>query len=160
VASSIRPQITLLAAVEPARPNPRFVPRVNEWNTGWDLGVNATWTLWDGGRARAEQAGAIAEADALRHRLVDFDERVAVEVRQRLLELSTARAALTASGEVVKAAAEARRVLGERFLVGVAANTELLDADVDLLDAELEETRLQVGLRLSEARLLRAIGGR
>jgi outer membrane protein TolC len=160
-ASSLkRPQVSVLAAVEPARPNPRFVPRVDEWNTGWDLGVNATWTLWDGGRSRAERAGALAEADALRHRLADFDQGVAVEVHERLLDLSTARAALSASADAVTAAAEARRVLGERFLAGVATNTDVLDADLAWLEAELERTRLEVNLRLSEARLLRTAGAR
>jgi OMF family outer membrane factor len=153
-----RPQVSVVAAVEPARPNSRFVPRVDEWNTGWDLGVNATWTIFDGGRARAEHAGAVAEADAIQHRIDDFDATVTVEVRQRLLDLATARAALSASGEAVTAAAEARRVLSERFLVGVATNTEVLDADVAWLEAELEQTRLQAALRLSEARLLRTAG--
>ena len=156
--SASRPQVSLMAAVEPARPNPRFVPRLPEWHTGWDLGVNATWTLFDGGRARAEHAGAVAEADAIQHRIDDFDATVAVELRQRLLDLSTARAALAASGEAVTAAAEARRVLSERFLVGVATNMEVLDADVAWLEAELERTRLQAALRLSEARLLRTVG--
>jgi OMF family outer membrane factor len=158
--SATRPHVSVLAAVEPARPNPRFVPRADEWNTGWDLGVNATWTLWDGGRARAEHAGATAEADALGHRLADFDQMVAVEVRERLLDLATARAALAASADAVTAAAEARRVLGERFLVGVVANTEVLDADLAWLEAELDRTRLEATLRLSEARLLRTAGAR
>jgi OMF family outer membrane factor len=156
--SAVRPQVSALVAVEPARPHSRFVPRRDVWNTGWDLGVNATWTLFDGGRARAEQAGAVAEADALQHRIDDFDATLAVELRQRLLDLASGRAALEASDQAVTAAAEARRVLGERFLVGVATNTEVLDADVAWLEAELEHTRLQASLRLSEARLVRTAG--
>ena len=154
-----RPQVSVFAALEPARPNPRFVPRVDEWRTAWDVGMNATWTLFDGGRASAERAGAVAEADAMHHRLQDFDANVAVELRQRLLDLSTGRAALSASAEAVTAAAEARRVLNERFLVGVATNTEVLDADVAWLEAELEQTRLQAALRLNEARLVRTASG-
>lgn len=156
--SAVRPQVSAVVAVEPSRPNPRFVPRRDVWNTGWDLGVNATWTLFDGGRARAEQAGAVAEADALQHRIDDFDATLGVELRQRLLDLASTQAALEASGQALAAAAEARRVLGERFLVGVATNTEVLDADVAWLEAELERTRLQASLRLSEARLVRTAG--
>jgi OMF family outer membrane factor len=158
--AATRPHVNVLAAVEPARPNARFVPRVDEWNTGWDVAVNASWTVWDGGRSRAESAGAAAEADALGHRVTDFDRSVGVEVRQRLLDVEGARAALAAAGEAVRAAAEASRVLGERFLVGVATNTEVLDADLDWLEAELDQTRLGAALRLSEARLVRAVSGR
>jgi len=79
-------------------------------------------------------------------------------VRQRLLDVSAAGSALTASSEAVSAAAEARRVVGERFDVGVATNTDVLDADVAWLEAELEHTRLLAGLRISEARLVRSLG--
>ena len=158
--SAAQPQVNALAAVEPSRPNLRWVPRVDEWKTGWDLGVNLTWSVWDGGRARAEQASATAQADALHYRRRDFDAAVGVEVRQRLLELESARASLAASNEAVAAAAEARRVLGERFTVGVATNTEVLDADVAWLEAELERTQFLAALRIYEARLIRTAGDR
>ena len=58
------------------------------------------------------------------------------------------------------AASEARRVVEERFRAGVATSTDVLDAQVAALDAEVEHTRLQASLRLTEARLLRAMGGR
>jgi outer membrane protein TolC len=41
----------------------------------------------------------------------------------------------------------------------VATSTDLLDRDQDLLEAELERTRLQAALRINEARLVRAAGG-
>jgi outer membrane protein TolC len=58
----------------------------------------------------------------------------------------------------VAAATEARRVVGERFAAGVATSTEMLDSDVALLEAELEQSRLQAALRIGEARLLRTVG--
>jgi outer membrane protein TolC len=47
----------------------------------------------------------------------------------------------------------------ERFNAGVATSTDLLEAEVAQLEAELERTRLAASLRLGEARLLRSIGG-
>lgn len=158
--AALRPQIGALAAIEPARPNPRFVPRTDKWHVSWDLAVNATWSLWDGGRSRAERAAAGAQIDALASRLADLDASIAVELRQRQLEVASARAAIAASRMAVDAASEARRVVGERFDVGVATSTEVLDSDVALLDAELEQTGLMADLRVSEARLVRAAGGR
>jgi outer membrane protein TolC len=154
-----RPQVGLLAAVEPARPNARFVPRSDDWRTSWDLGATVTWPLWDGGRALAEWAAASAQADAARERLREFDELVALEVREILLAVSAAQAALEASGQAVAAAAEARRVVDERFAAGVATSSDVLDAQVALLEAELERTELTASLRESESRLLRAVGG-
>ena len=47
----------------------------------------------------------------------------------------------------------------ERFAAGVSTSTEMLDADLALLQAELEQTRLRAALRVDEARLLRTVGG-
>jgi outer membrane protein TolC len=160
LSAATRPQVGLVAAIEPARPNARFVPRVNQWNTSWDLGVNVTWTLWDGGRSRADQAVIHAQAAALSSRVADLDSAVALEIQQRQLEMRSARAALEAVAEAVAAATEARRVIGERFAAGVAVGTDVLDSDVALLEAELERTRLEASERVAEARLLRALGGR
>ncbi len=156
--SSTRPQVGALAAIEPARPNARFVPRTATWHVSWDLGVTLTWSLWDGGRARADRAAAMAQAAALEHRQREFDSRLEAEIAQRLSDLDTGRAAVAASAEAVAAAAEVHRVMRVRFDAGVATSTEVLDAHVAWLEAALEQTRLQASLRLAEARLRRATG--
>ena len=76
------------------------------------------------------------------------------------MDVEAGKAALEASAEGVAAATEARRVVEERFKAGVSTNTEVLDAQTALLEAELQRTQLAAQLRLSEARLLRAVGGR
>lgn len=159
VVGASEPRIAARASVAPARPNQRFVPRTDEWRTSWDVGVQVSWLLWDSGRAKADRAQALAQAEAVGHQVEAQDELVALEIRQRLLDFESGRAALAASGEAVAAATEARRVIQERFNVGVATSTELLDADVALLEAELERTRLAAALRLNEARLIRSVGG-
>ena len=45
-----------------ARPNPRIFPRADVWEDSWDASINVSWTFWDGGRRRAEQAEAAAAA--------------------------------------------------------------------------------------------------
>ena len=157
-AAAARPQVHALAALEPARPNGRFVPRSDDWRTSWDAGVSVSWALFDSGRARAEQAAAAARASAVGHRLADLDALIALDVRQRRLDVTASRAARDASDQAVAAATEARRVIGERFSAGVAVSTDLLDAEVALREAELERTRLTATLRLAEARLARAVG--
>lgn len=152
------PAVSLTAALEPARPNARFVPRTDDWQTSWDLGATVSWSLWDGGRSRAEEVVAAAQATAVRERLREFDDRLEVEVRARLLELEATRAALSASAEGVAAATEARRVVEERFSAGVATSRDVLDAQVDVLEAELERSSLLAALRAGEARLLRTAG--
>jgi outer membrane protein len=152
------PQIGVAAGYDYARPNPRIFPRAGDWQDSWDVSVNATWNLWDGGRVRASRAEAAAGERAAAARLADFDRQVTFEVRQRALELSSSLAAIAAASDGVRAAAEAQRVLGERFAAGVATNTEVLDAQTALLQAELDRTRALAGARVAEARLDRAVG--
>jgi outer membrane protein TolC len=153
-----KPTVGGVAAIQPARPNDRFVPPTDQWNVSWDLGVNVTWELWDSGRARADAATATAQAEAVSHGIEQFDARLALEVRQALLDVQTSHAALAASAEAVAAATEAHRVVVERFNAGVATSTDVLDAQLALVQAELERTRLSADLRVNEARLLRSVG--
>lgn len=152
------PTIASLGGYDLARPNPRIFPRQAVWKPSWDLGVNVSWPVFDGGRVRAEIAEASANRRAIEERLKDLDATVEVEVRQRIVDLSSAQAAITASEAAVKSAAEARRVLAERFSAGVATNTDVLDAQVALLQAELDRTRALANAQLAAARLDRALG--
>lgn len=156
--ATARPQIAIAGGYDYARPNPRIFPRVAEWRPSWDVSVNLTWSLWDAGRRAAEAGEARATARAVRARAEDFDRQVTFEIEQRRLELASSRQAITAADDEVRAAAEAERVVGERYRVGVATGTDVLEAQVARLQAELDRTRAIAGVRLAEARLQRATG--
>jgi outer membrane protein TolC len=114
--------------------------------------------VFDGGRTRAEVAEATANRRAAESRLRDFDSLIEVEVRQRSADLRSAQASIEAAEAGVRAAAGARSVLAERFGAGVATNTDVLDAQVALLQAELDLTRAVANAQLAAARLDRAMG--
>lgn len=157
-ASTKKPSVAVNGGVDYARPNARIFPRLGEWRESWDVSVNASWLLWDAGRRSADVAEASATRRALEARLAEFDSLVGLEVRQRRLDLEASRAAVRAAADGVRSATEARRVVGERFTAGVATSTDVLEAQVALLQAELDQTRAMAGVRLAEARLARAIG--
>ena len=118
-AAAAGPQARCLMSVggyDVARPNPRIFPRDAVWKPSWDLGVNVSWPLFDGGRVRAEVAEADANRRAIEERLKDFDATVEVEVRQRVTDLVSAEASVAAAEVGVRSAAEARRVLSPNGL--------------------------------------------
>ena len=153
-----KPTVAVGGGVDYARPNPRIFPREAAWKPSWDASVNVDWPLFDGGRARSAAAEAAAAIRVVEERLADVDASLAVELRQRLAEVESSRAAVDAAADAVRSAAEARRVLGERFAAGVATNTDVLDAQVALLQAELDRTQAIAGAHLADARLARALG--
>lgn len=152
------PTVQFLGGVDYARPNPKIFPRADVAQDSWDVGVGATWSLFDGGRTGAEVAQARAVSQAASERLAEFDSQLSVEVRQRALELESAVASVAAGTSGVTAAADARRVVDERYRSGVIAGIEVTDAEYALLQAQLDLTRAQANVRLAEARLARALG--
>jgi outer membrane protein len=157
-AAATKPTVGVVGGVDYASPNPRIFPREQAWRTSWDASVNISWPLFDGGRARSEVAEAAALGRVTEARLADFDASLAVEIRQRLREIDASRAAIDAASDAVRSAAEARRVLGERFTAGVATSTDVLDAQVALLQAELDRTQAIANAHLADARMARALG--
>jgi outer membrane protein len=156
--ASKKPTIALAAGFDYARPNVRIFPRMAEWKPSWDVGVSINWLFWDAGRRRADIAEATAGERAAEERLAEFDTQLELEVRQRRLDLASAQAAIAAAADAVRSAAEARRVVTERFAAGVATSTDVLDAQVAQLQAELDRTQVLAAARLAAARLERAVG--
>jgi len=152
------PQLTAIGGYDMARPNLRIFPIQEKWRSSWDIGVNVHWSLFDGGRVRAETAEAAANRRATEARLRDFDADLERDVRQRTADVASAAASIEAGEVGVRAAAETRRVLAERFSAGVATNLDVLDAQAALLRAELDLTRARANAELARARLDRTLG--
>lgn len=153
-----KPTVAVIGGVDYANPNPRIFPRKGEWQESWDVGVNVSWNVFDFGRTKAQAAGVAAAVTAARERIADFDTIVTADVQQRLLDVESSQAMVQAASDAVRSAAEARRVVGDRFAAGVATSTDVLVAQVAFLEAELARTRALAGVRLAEARLERALG--
>ncbi len=152
------PMFSVLAGYDYARPNPRIFPREASWQDSWDVGVNLSWSLWDGGRVSAAVAEATASHGAAEERLAEFDSQLEADVRSRRRDLESAQAAVLAASDAVRSAEEARRVQSERFSAGLATSTDVRDADVAALQAGLDRTRALASVRLAEARLERTVG--
>lgn len=157
-AAGRRPTVAVAGGVDYARPNPRIFPRIGEWRESWDAGVNVNWPLFDGGRSHYETAEASAGLRALQARLAELDSTITLEIRQRVSEIASNLAALDAADAGIAAATEARRVISERYQAGVATNTDVVDAQVAVLQAQLDRTQAIAAARLAEARLNRALG--
>ncbi|MFA5909077.1 MAG: TolC family protein [Vicinamibacterales bacterium] len=153
-----KPVVAFGGGVDYASPNQRIFPRKGEWQESWDVSVNVNWPFFDSGRTKAQVAEAAAAAAATRERIAEFDSVVSADIRQRLLDLDSSQAMVKAASDAVRSAAEARRVVGDRFAAGVATSTDVIVAQVAMLETELARTRALAGVRLAEARLHRVLG--
>jgi outer membrane protein TolC len=152
------PSLALAGGYDYARPNPRNFPRAPDWNTSWDVSVNMNWSLWDGGRVKAEVAQAVANRHAMEEGLREFDAVLESDVRQQRLSLESALAAIASADDAVRSATEAHRVVDDRYASGIATSRDTIDAQLALVQAELDRTRAIANARLAAARLDRVLG--
>ena len=128
------------------------------WSGAWTAGVEVAWTPFDLGRTAAAGAEAEARGQAVRRQLEDLQQRVRLDVTTRILDLRTAHAAHAVAQRALAAARENLRVTSDRYRQGVSSSSDLLDAEAALLRAGFDATDAAVAVRLSAARLDRAVG--
>jgi outer membrane protein len=124
----------------------------------WSLGLGVRWPLFDGGVARAQSGSLRAQARSLEERTIDVQSRIAVEVRERHLELFTARERLNVAARTLEQADENLRVSRDRYRAGTGTNTEVLDADTLRQRAYVNFYSARYDAVLAGFRLRRATG--
>ena len=131
-------------------------------NGGWfedrSLGVQFSWPVFDGLRARSAIELARAHTRVAEVELRQERERVSVEVARAQAELRRARAVFDARRQNASEANEAFRLASLRFSRGLSTQLEVSDSQLALLTAESGEARATYDLYLAVAELARSLG--
>jgi outer membrane protein TolC len=152
------PQLELTAHVLYNKPNSRYEPLTDEFIGSWDIGIQMLFDIWNWGATthRVEQAEA-----ALRRSELQYDmlrDNVTLEVYAASLSLERAWEKLGLASLAVSQAEENVRSTGDKYRNGLATSSDLLDAEVSLVQAQTQRTGSQVEFALAKARLRRAAG--
>ncbi|MEW6336865.1 MAG: TolC family protein [Acidobacteriota bacterium] len=156
--AATRPTLALGAQWDLARPNQRYFPQSDSWDDSWAVGVSASWTLFDGGRARADAATSQATGRALQAERAELERLVSLDVETAWRALRDALATVEAADAARTAADERERAAKERHDAGLAAMSEILDAEAELAAAEQQQVGARASAWIAEARLARAVG--
>lgn len=128
-------------------------------NNGWfpdrTFGVQMSWPLFDGLRAKGAIDLAQAQAKIADLQVAQTREQANVDVQRAMAELTRARAAFTARATNVSQADEAFQLATLRYGRGVGTQLELSDAQLALLTARSTEARATFDLFLAVAELAR-----
>lgn len=154
------PQIDLTANYFYNNPNSRYQPITPEFLGTWDVGMSFAFEFWNWGAtgSRVEQA----EAALRQAELVEQDLRASLsrEVQEAALAVHRAKEKIALARLGLSQAQESLRTESDRFRSGLASPTELLDAEVSLINAETQSSGAEVQYALSRAALARALGTR
>ena len=131
-------------------------------NGGWFsdrlLGVNVSWPIFDGLRAKGNIDLAQAQTRIAELQLAQERENAALEVARARAELRRARALIESGRQTAVEAEEAFRLASLRFSRGLSTQLEVSDAQLALLTARTNEARALTDLYLATAELARALG--
>jgi len=156
--ASYWPQIDLSAGYNYNRPNARYQPVTPEFLGSWDVGVQLSMDLWNWGRTARQAEQAEAAVRQSEQQLAQMKDNIALEVSRASLGKHRAAQKVSVARLGVSQAEEHLRTTNDRYRTGLAPSSELLDAEVALLQAKTTLSGAAVEFAIAAARLSRATG--
>lgn len=130
----------------------------DEWQKNWDVGLAASWTLFDGGST----LGRIKEARSNARRVLLAKDQVAdyivLEVTSAYLSVKANEKAIRSQEKAVEQSWEALKIAQARYESGQATNLDVLDAQLALTQARTNHIQAIHDYLVSLAQLEKAVG--
>jgi outer membrane protein len=152
------PQIFLSGNYTYSRPNQRIIPLLDEFKDTWDVGVSIQFDIWNSLSTMHQTSQARSQYEQNKDLLSTLKDGVTLEVTQNYLNYQQAKERIRLSELSLQQANENHRMASEKFKSGLTTNSELLDAEVALLQSKLQLTQALVDHELAEARLSKSLG--
>ena len=152
------PRIEAVGDATYANPNPRYFPPRKEWNATWSVGLTASWNVGQTFLAGAQADELAAQTANIRGQRVRMQAVISSQVISAALDLRTAQAAYATSVITVRSAEESYRVTADRFRVGRATTTDMVNAETDLLGAKQTQINARIDNAIAGLRLQNALG--
>jgi len=152
------PQIILTGNYYYSRPNQRIFPAVDQFKDSWDVGVNLQFDIWNNLTTVHQTSEAQAQYEQAKDSFGMLKDGVTLDVTQSYLTFEQAKKKIELAQLSVDQANENLRVTREKFKAELTTNSELLDAEVALLQAKVQLVQSLVDHELAEARLEKAVG--
>ncbi len=127
-------------------------------STSNTVGINATWSIFDGGRAKALYKYNKKKAEESEYSFASTRNRIRQEVEESFYKLRTANQDISTTTREVIASREALRLARLRFQAGVTTQREVVNNQRDLTQAEVRYTDAITTYNTSLAQLERSTG--
>lgn len=133
-------------------------PALDALGLNWNIGLNLTWPIFQGGLTRGEVREARANVTAAQAQLSQAQLNVRFQVEQARLNLRSAKAAIEAARDARENAQQRLRLAEGRYESGVGSIIELDDAAVASLAAGAQLVQAEYNVSSARAALLSALG--
>jgi len=148
------------AMVDAAKSNrkPQVIFSAESGITGWQAAIVAEYSFLDGGvnKAKIEQAeiklAQVDQSEKQVQQLIEF------EVRSAYLNMKEAEKLIKVAEEGIKNSQESFRIAQVKYNEGIATNTEVIDAQSTLIEAETNHLNALYDYNTNRAALIKAMG--
>ncbi len=128
------------------------------WSFDNQVGMRLSWTLFDGGKARADYRAGKQRAQENRYLFSQKRDQIRREVESNWYTLEQNNRNITTTSREVLSARESLRLSRLRFQAGVTTQREVVDTQRDLTQAEVRWSNAIADYNISLARLRRFTG--
>jgi len=119
--------------------NNRFSKDLTDVVNGWFFGVQGTWAIFDGGATYGKVKQARAKLEQAKINYEDSLQQVDLQVQQAWANLLQAMETIASGQKTVEQATEAIRLARERLSAGAGTQLDVLNATVQLTQAQTTE---------------------
>jgi outer membrane protein TolC len=130
--SQIRPRVSASATYSLSDD---FEDDTSDFADQYELGLQATWRLFDGGAARASAEQAERDSQIAATQFANQRNQIRFLVEQAYFSLESSRKNIATATKEVELAQESLRLARLRFQAGVGTQTEVIDAQTQLTTA-------------------------
>ena len=116
------------------------IPNEEGWNADNTVGLNLSWNIFDGGRARARYRQEKQRAQQSRFNFATTRDQIRQQVEESFYLLEQNNRDISTTSREVISARESLRLARLRFQAGVTTQREVVDTQRDLTQAEVRYT--------------------
>jgi outer membrane protein TolC len=128
------------------------------WQQNWNVGVNLSFPIFQGGYLVAAIEAAQASVDQARANYDENVQSVRSTIDQAYYGKTEAAERIAATAKLVESSQLSLLLAQERFAAGAAASLEVTDAELTLANAKSSHAQALYDYRTAHARLLAAMG--
>jgi len=152
------PTVSLFGNVYYQKPNQRYLPLKDIDHGSWDVGIALSWDVWNWGYNSSQTTQAEQNYLQAQTSLSELKDAVQVEVYQSYLTYKRSFDKVDVSKKSVEQADENYRIMQQKYDEQLATSTDLIDAEVSVLQAKTNLTNSLVDYQLAKVHLEKAIG--
>jgi len=152
------PQIFFFADYIYSNPNQRYFPQKKEFKGSWDFGITLSFDLWNWLLPKHQTIQAEMQYEQLKQSYELLKDQINLEVVQNYQNMIKMYEKIKVTQEAKEQARLNHKITSEKFKAGLISNSELIDAETSLLQADINYSLAIADYEFAKAKYLKSIG--